>query len=364
MGFFLSLISVCFFTYLGVWFGIKSYVHFHQKFFLNHKEFTEGTALYLALLFGMGLFSFMSFIPFTIVALWGFAGAGILSFSQIQISMKKHLFFQGLLCLASVLALYPFSENSLTSLSLAFLWWFIWRVMVWFDRFPLTSLLVSLGWTMAILTTGLLLRTIPNTIVAITSLLGAMTFLFSSFKVSQKQPVLGQLISSLLGFVWAGVWIYFLKLGAVFQTLTAFGYYLFEVGFLIVALICHKPFQTLLAGSLTDPQLAPKAVKSVFSHILLLSLCATVMMRIPSASLFLLFALAVLLLDLYLRLNNLKNPLPTWRELFKNAHQGMTDLVEQVKQTAFSPKRKTVSSKKVQKTPIKKKAIKKRKTKK
>ena len=241
MGFFLSLILICLLVSFGVWFGVKSYAHFHQKFFLNHKEFVEGTVLYLALLLGVGAFSALSFIPASVVLLWGFAGLGILSFSQSSLSMKKRLFSQALLCFASVLALYQFSESFFYSLLLTFLWWGMWRLIVFFDRFPLTSFLVSLAWTMALLAMGLLIHTIPNGVVALVALLGVMTFLFSSLGALQKQPFLGQLISSMLGFIWAGVWVYFLRTGALFQTLTAFGYYLFEAGFLVMALFCQRP---------------------------------------------------------------------------------------------------------------------------
>ena len=137
-----------------------------------------------------------------------------------------------------------------------------------------------------------------------------------------------------------------------------------------MALFCQRPAQTLLSGALMNPQYAAKAAKSVFKHVLLLSFFAAVMMRTRYVAPLLIFALVVVLWDLYLRLNNLKNPLPTWRELLKNTRQGMTDFVVQMKQAASATqkhtvsKRKVVSSKKPKKAPLKKKPIHKRKKKK
>ena len=271
MGFFISLLSVCAFIYLGLWLGIKVYARFYQKFFLHHKEFSESVALYLALFLGMGIFSLMSVIPFQIVAVWGFSGLGVLSFSQRQFSTKKRIVYQFLLCFSAVLVLNPVFENILFLLLLALLWLVMWRTIVWFDRFPLTTLLVSLGWTMALVMTGLMIHTLSNAVVSIVALLGTLTLLFTSYQTLQKQPVLGRDISSVLGFAWAGVWVYFLNFGAFPQTLVAFGYYLLEALFLVVAFLYHKPFQTLLSKSLINSHCASKAAKSVFFHVLLLS---------------------------------------------------------------------------------------------
>lgn len=378
MGFFISLLSVCLFIYFGLWVGLRSYAYSHQKAFLYNKESIEAIAVYLALLVGMGFFSFMSFIPFHVVAFWGFAGGGILAFSQAKMSAKKRLLFQGLLCFSSILALYQVSETAfIFSLLLAFLWWMMWRVIVWFDQFPFTSLLVSLGWTMALLATGLLIHTIPNSIVAIVALLGTITFLFGYVRAAQKQPVWGSLISSLLGFAWAGIWAYFLNLGAISQTLTAFGYYLFEFVFLIFAFLYHKPLQTFLAKSLMNPQYASKAIGFVFSHILLLSFFAAVMIHKGNIPL-LLFALVIVLLDLYVRLNALENPLPTWRELLKNTREGTVEFINQIKRIRFDKKnvsyqkrpqkkptkKAVISKKRLSKSTPKKKSIQKRKSKK
>ena len=351
MGFIASLFCVCFVAFIGLLWGVKLYARFYPTSFLHHQELTTAVALYGAFLFGGLLLSIFSFLPFSSLAIWCISGLAVLGLECSSFPKKWKIIFSFLLCLSNVLSLYQFDQNAvLGSFLMALLWLGIWRLWVLFDHFPFVSFLTSISWTIALVLVGIVMHTIPTVLLIPVALIGSGVVAASYFQLVQRKAILGYLTSSLAGFVWAGVWVYFLTTGSFFQVLTAFGYYIFEGVVLGVAFYLHRPLQTYLGRMLSFPQLASKAVSVVFSHLLILSFLAamTLHMKFGVAPV-LIFALVVVLVDLSLRLNVLVHPQPSWKELLKNTKDSLSVLVKQVKD------KKNISSKKTKKTQKKRK---------
>ena len=342
MGFFISLLSVCVLIFIALLLGVQLYARFFPAFFLRAQEKVLALAFYISFLVGGIILSAAHFFPLSSLIVWAVAGLAALGMDCSSFSKRWKALLSFGLCMGSVLNLYQFSQNAVFwTLGGALIWWGIWRLWVWFDRFPLISFLTSLSWMFALCSVGLFMHTIPFFLLVPVSLIGTGVVAVSFFQLSQKKPFLGALSASLAGFVWGGIWFYFLSAGAVFQVLTAFGYYLFEGIALAIACYYHRPLQTYLTELLAFPNLASKAVSVVFSHLLILSFLSamTIGMNLTVAPV-LLFALIIILVDLYLRLSSLMNPQPTWRELFKNTKEGLFLFTKQIRGKAIQPAKK------------------------
>ena len=346
MGFSASLFSVCLIVFIGFLLGVKLYARVYPAFFLHYKERVLAGTLYASFLTGGILLSVTSFLPVSALAVWAAAGLAVLGLETSSCSGKWKTPLSLLLCLGTALTVYQFDKNAVFgAVFIAFVWWGIWRFFLWFDRFPFVSFLTSVSWTVALFSVGLVMHTVPNLLLILLSLIGTGVMATAYFCLLQKQPILGRLSASLAGFIWAGIWAYFCATGAVFQTFTAFGYYLFEGIALAVCFYFHRPLQTYLERMLAFPDLASKAVSVIFSHLLILSFLAamTLQMKLTVAPV-LIFALIVVLVDLHLRLSSLIHPQPTWRELLKNTKESFSLLTQQFKKEPV--KKKIVSPKK------------------
>lgn len=384
----LYLFFASFVIFAGLFWGLKLYTHFSPTSFLQHQEKTIFNVLGASCLVGGTLLSVFSpvFPIFLFVTVSGFVGLGleyfslskiwknifcclislggflilykldidislilspsflltylgvcVLAIAASPISKKWKLIFSFLLCLGGSFLLV---QNSIVMpLFMALAWFGLWSLFVWFDRFPFVSFLTSVSWVVALFSIGLVIQTVPYFALYSVSLIGAIVIAIGYFQLSQKQLVLGRLTASLVGFIFGAIWSYFLITGAVFQVATAFGYYLFEGVVLGIAFYTHRPLQTYLTGMLARPDLAPKSVKVVFSHLLILSFLSAMTLHLKwSVSPILIFPLGIILVDLYLRLNALIHPQPTWGELLKNAKESFSLLSKKTQKKSSSPK--------------------------
>ena len=344
MGSGMSLFFVCILIFFGILFGLKTYIRFYPAKFLAHQDIAEAVTFFLGILLGGGIL--FAFHPNLSLFVWIIGGlcAFVLTFSSF--SKKGKIFLSLLLCWGMVWNLDP-STGPLTFkmlLSTA-LWWGGWHLFAWFDRFPLTSLVVSLGWMLAFVSVGVLMRFMPVGCIVQVGLLGTATMALMYFKFSERKPFLGRMSSSLAGFLWMGVWGLFMVQGALVQTITAWGYYLFEIAVLGMALIRHRPLQTYLGRLLEQPALASKAFSAVFSHVLILSFLSAMTMHMMGSRIFLIFILLVVLIDLYFRLHVLENPQPTWRELLKNTKTTLISCGSEFKRNFLHHENKPVRKK-------------------
>ncbi len=341
----LYLFFASFVIFAGLFWGLKLYTHFSPTAFLQHQEKTIVNVLGASCLVGGTLLSVFSpvFPIFLFVTVSALVGLGLEYFS---LQKKWKLIFSFLLCLGGSFLLV---QNSIiTPFFMALAWFGLWRLFVWFDHFPFVSFLTSVSWVVALFSIGLVMQNVPYFVLYSVSLIGAIVIAIGYFQLSQKQLVLGRLMASLAGFIFGAIWSYFLITGAVFQVATAFGYYLFEGVVLGIAFYTHRPLQTYLTGMLARPDLAPKSVKVIFSHLLILSFLSAMTLHLKwTVSPILIFALGIILVDLYLRLNALIHPQPTWGELLKNAKESFSLLPKKTQKKSSSPK--DTSPKKTQK---------------
>ena len=312
--------------------------------------------LYTALLIGSGIMCLYSFLPLSFFTLIALGSLAILGIADCSFSKMGKLALSFLLCFISASFLYPFSGHFLQIFSLALFWGFSWGIFVFFDRFPFVSSLVSFSWALGIVSVGLIARRIPEMIIVQVALLASIIALFSRFKASRGSFNLGQNTACLFGFFWAGIWTYFISTGAIVQTLIPFGYYLFEGIILLTAFILHRPMMTFGERLMLQGQFTAKATNIIFLHLLFLSfLSAMSMYSTYSMTNVLVFAWLLILIDLYVRLNALEHPIPTWREMFKDTKNSMLTLVDEVKSSRTPQKKKAVPKKKTNKKRKKKK---------
>ncbi|MGN0919898.1 MAG: hypothetical protein ACI4OR_04000 [Alphaproteobacteria bacterium] len=352
MGFLAFLFCVCAITFIGLLFGLKLCAHFCPTSFLPHNEKSTAIALYSAFLLAGLALSVFSFLPFSVWGVWALSGFAVLGLRCSSFSKKWKRIFSFLLCLGAVLTLYQLNQTAvLFSCLFALFWWGIWSLYVWFDRFAFVSFLTSVSWMIALFSVGAVMHTVPASLMAASGVMGAGVLAVSYFRLGQKKPILGPLTASLAGFIWAGIWTYFLTTGAFIQVLTGLGYYLFEGIFLVIALYFHRPLQTFLERLLAFGPLAPKAVRILFSHLLILSFLSAMTLQIKATvAPVLIFALAVVLIDLYLRLNTLLHPQPAWRELFKNTKDSLLLLTKQAQKKEAPLPKTTKKTRKKRKT--------------
>ena len=353
MGFFTFLVCVCMVVCAGLFLGLKFYPR--SKCRLSSESMELGL-LYTALLVGSGimcLYSFLSLSSFTLMALGSLA---ILGISDCSFSKMGKVALSFLLCFISASFLYPFSGHFLHIFSLALFWGASWGIFVFFDRFPFVSSLVSFSWALGIVSVGLIVRRIPEMIIVQAALLASIIALFSRFKASHRSFNLGRNVACLVGFFWAGIWTYFISTGAIIPTLIPFGYYLFEGIVLLTAFILHRPMMTFGEHLMLQLQFTSKATHIIFLHLLFLSfLSALSMYSTYSMTNVLVFAWLLILIDLYVRLNALEHPIPTWHEMFKDTKNSLLTLMDEVKSSKIPQKKKVVLKEKANKKRKKKK---------
>ena len=340
MGFGSALLLICGFVFFGIFGGLKAFRHFYPEKYVHQQGIVDGCFLYGGLLGGGLILSLLSFLPISFCGFWMLMGLGILGIEKSSFPCKWKALLSFLLCWGAVLNLYfPFEPAFLSGLFVAFCIWFGWQVFVIFDRYAFTSLLVSLCWAIAVVGIHFILPGIvPMKWMIAACLLGICVMALMYSGLSEKSAVLGRMPALFCGFMWACFWGYFLTKGAVVQTTIAWGYYLFEATVLCTAYLTHKPLQTFWGRLAQDPKFASKAMRVVFSHLLILSFLSVMSLGIQAPNLILIFVLLIVLMDLYLRLTAIEKPQPTWKELLKETKSGMTCLLHEWQKKAPSVK--------------------------
>ena len=354
-------------VYLVLRLGIVFYAVRNPSKYTSCPDYIHAITFYLVSLFSggfLGIF-FADVFSLNVFFVWAIGGWAVLCLEQKDLSIKKALPYQLLIVFLSVLCLGYFSSEfnwlALGSVLLTtILGVFLWRVFVFFDRFPITSFLVTLSWIIPLIGVGFF-QGFPETLMLWVVFLTVITIVSMQVNLKQKTPFLGQISASLIGFLWLGVWGYFLAKGAIIQTIDVFGYYLFEGAVLLIALLKRKPLETFLFHLIQNPKYIKKAVSVVFYHLLILGFCGVMTVQTPFnyACSLNLVVLAIVFTDLYIRLGAFENPIPTWRELFSDTKQSVLSLADQFKQKP-QKKEKTLSHKASSSKKTKKKVVRKK----
>ena len=367
MGFFTSILITCVFIYILLGMGIRFFAKSYPKIFLRCTDLVDASAFLIALLLGGVVLFLFSDLPFTTLLSWVLGGLVILGIPYLKVKKNYNFLAEFLLCLVCSFFLFQ-SVNPFIAVVLALLWWGMWHIFVFFNTFALVSFITSLSWGIALLITGFIIQNISLGMLGQIALVCISASALSRVKLSQKLPVFGKLSVAIIGFAWGGIWTYFLSNGALLQTITAFGYYLFEAIFLCLMIIKHQPLETFLTKLLKYPQFASKAVSITFSHTLILSFIAALMIggkRLPVAAS--LFILTIVLIDLYMRFNAFEHPVPTWKGVFKDLKNTFSEGINQVKKGKIfeqkpvkNPEKKMVKNA-PKKVPVKKTKVSKKK---
>ena len=247
-------------------------------------------------------------------------------------------------------------------------WTTIMSLVMFFDRLPLLNFLTLGAWTLAFAVMSCLnMNAVPPQIAAISLLLMAPLWGVISVLSRRGDGSLGTYGSTFLGFIMGGIVAICTGAGSYGSALALSAYYLFELGFFIVALIGLHPmgmekgsfaFGTILMRG--DPV---PVVKVVFFRLIILSLLASMMWRTNRLGI-LTVIIMLIMLDLYNRFKVAGAPAPTIKEMWCDTKEGLKKLWKQergpkTKEVAVAVERKPVKS---QKAPAKKQKVSVKKT--
>ena len=361
MSFSLVLIF-CLITYVLLRVGLGSYILRNPVKYNSNPDYINAVSFYLATLLGGGALTvlFADVFPLSVFFVWALGGWAVLWLEQKKFPMKEVLPCQALIILVSILCLGYFPSGfSFLALGIALLTTvlgvFLWQMFVFFDRFPITTFLVTLSWIIPLLGVGFF-QGFPGMLMLQVVFLTVITIVSMQVNLKQKTPFLGKISASLIGYLWMGIWCYFLAKGAIFQTVSMFGYYIFEGIILFIAYFKRKPLETFLFHLIQEPKFIKKAVSVVFYHLLILGFCGIMTMQMPFnyACSLILFVMFVVFIDLYMRLAAFEKPIPTWRELFSDTKKSILSVADQFKQKP-QKKEKATSHKAASHKTVKKK---------
>ena len=351
MSFGLFLIILCVVMYIALRLGINWYMLKYPSQYALSSDCINAASFYLLALAGSSVIYilFKDFFPIGIFLVWAFGGWVVFCLEQKQFPLKRTLLYQFLIVLFSVLVSGYFPLEFTFSIFknvflIALLGMFFWRVFVFFDRFPIVSFLVMLSWIIPLFGVGFL-QNFPMEVMVQSVFLGVIALASMQINFKQKSPCLGRISSSLVGFLWMIIWCYFLAKGAIIQTISMYGYYLFEILILLLAFLRKKPLETFLFHLVKEKKFATKAISVVFYHLLILSFFGTMAMRMNGKFVYslILFVMGIIFADLYVRLNAFENPVPTWGQLFSDTKKGVLSIADQFKKK--TQKKKKASSK-------------------
>ena len=348
-----SLILIfCLIAYILLRVGLSLYISKNPVKYDSCPDYINAVSFYLASLIGGGALSilFADVFSLGVFFVWALGGWAVLVLEQKGLPLKKALPYQLLIVLLSILFMgyFPSTLNLLALGSIlltTLLGVFLWRVFVFFDRFPITSFLVTLTWIISLLSIGFF-QNFPGALMLQVAFLTVITIISMQVNLKNKSPFLGRISASLIGFLWLGVWCYFLAKGSIIQTVSMFGYYVFESIILLIAFFKKKPLETFLFHLIQEPKFIKKSVSVVFYHLLILSFCGvmTMQMELNYATSLILFVTVIVLVDLYIRLGAFEKPIPTWKELFSDTKKSILSMADQFKQK--SQKKEKISSRK------------------
>lgn len=295
---------------------------------------------------------------------------GLFCFTQKELDLFKTNLIRLLLCVIGVFGVLLPMPNASFSYWLAggiltVVWFLGWRLISNFDKYPLTSYVVSSGWTVALLMVGFVVKTFPSEIVFFATVLGISIFVISTKRLTYGFSNLGARTSEISGFIWSGIWTIFLLQSSVVILVLIYGYYFVEMTVLLVEYLKKRQLKTLLLQSLVDDKKRKKAIYYVFIHVVIMAFLAAALPILNAGPNMTVYATLLLggaiCCNLY---NHLKNPdrsLGSWREIFSELKTGVSELPKASKAFAKEVKSGLKTQSRKKKVSGKKKGVKKKK---
>lgn len=372
----LGLLFLFFGGMLSFSLGQRFYFCKNSKFSLTKLDnFSSMFLCFSIVLGGTLLYGSHSHLPlYTWIILLGLLW-GIFYFSQGQRKdLQRTLFQLGICALGVFGVLMPLPQMSILywiqGIILIASWYLGWRIFANFDRYPVTSSVVSTGWGVAFLLVLSIFWSFPSEISLFAAILGISVYVISNRRSSYGIFNLGPCSNEIAGFAWAGIWTACLLQADVSVLFLAYGYYIMEMIFLLTLFFKKKPLETLLMQALPNEKRKRKAFSNIFLHVIAMAFLVpllTIYNMGPRMTIYVsvLFSF-VITGDLYIHLKNWDRPIGTWKDIFSTFKGGISalpkassDMVKEVKASlkTHTKKKKSV----VKKTSVKKKENKKKK---
>ena len=369
----LSLLLLLFGGMLAFSLGRRFFV---SKSKLSLPKLDTFSAIFLCtsmLLGGIVLYGFSPDIPVYTGVVMMLLIWGLFFFSRQKFSLGKKALFQIAICALGVFGvLMPLPEMSLlywvTGIILIISWAIGWHLFCTFDKYPMTSHLVSGGWTTALLVTCCIIRSFPAEIGIYAAILGISIFTISTKRLSYFVYNLGGQTAEIAGFIWSGIWTICLLKINVTVLLLVYGYYLMELFILTLRRIHNKPEKTLLMCALENTKRRKKAILTVISHIFVMAFLVTTLTAFGANTRLTIYSSLIFTLmicyDLYNQLNELEHPIGSWKQIFSTLKAGLSTLPKASKDFAKEVKSGLKTQKRRKKATTKKSTAKRKGTKK
>lgn len=354
--------------------GQRFYFCKNSKFSLTKLD--NFSSIYLCLSIVLGgtfLYGANPNLPlYTWIVMLGLLG-GLFYFSQKkQGSLQKTLFQFGICALGVFGVFMPMPQANifywLQGFILLISWYLGWQIFTNFDRYPMTSSLVSTGWGIAFLLILSIFWGFPPAIGLFAVIMGISVYVACNKRSSYGILNLGPCSSEIAGFAWAGIWTACLLQADMSVLVLAYGYYIMEMIFLATRFFKKKPLETLLMQALSNEKRRKKAFSNIFVHVVAMAFVVALLTIYnvgPRMTIYisLLFSFVVIA-DLYNHLKNWERPIGTWKDIFSTVKEGVSALPKASSHLAKEVKSSLKTQTKKKKLVVKKKTVKKKESKK
>ncbi len=369
MWIFLSLLLLFFVGLLSFSLAQRFLYAKSDKVFLKKIDIFSAVFLSLSIVLGGTIvYGFNVNLPFYTWIMILLLLGGLFLFSQKNYPLKQKILLQLLLCTIGVFGvIMPLPELSIGywiySFFMIFAWLIGWRFFTTFDKYPMTSYLVSNAWAVALLVSCCILTVFPRELSAFAGILGVTVLVISLKRFSLGIYNLGPYLAEMSGFIWAGVWTTCLLSGNFSILLLVYGYYLMESLFLVLRRVKEQKMITLLSAGLENKDKRKKAIVSVFSHTFVMGILAAFMTILPMQASYI-FLLSILFTfvvcyNLYCKLVDLNCSVGSWKDIlgaFKGAiltlPTASKEMVKEVKNNLRTQKRTKKKSSKRKKQKV------------
>ncbi len=225
----------------------------------------------------------------------------------------------------------------------------IWALMIWvfakMDRVPFMSMILSTGFAACMFLLSSFFAVVPVALgyFAVIILIAQMGMNMYLKKI--LPPKLGYSASVLVGFLWGAYAIYFLALGYVPAVVILYGYPTMEVIFAAVVSfgIYHNwNSQSYLVEQALGKNIFPqKVLKAVMMWMLLLAaLAALSIMSVSISQSAFYIALAIVLINIYMRLTSWGEPKVRLRDVGADLKKGLSEVKKELQNMPLKRKNK------------------------
>lgn len=333
-----SVLLVC--SYVGTLFGFSFWLKRRSKEEISFCLEPAGAAFLMgAVMLGLTFCSVIFSRPNLSLYTWIVSALfAVLYLSTQWPQLKAKMVWIPLLCFSGSYVLHKtFPEIPMGAgmfMGVTAVWILTMMTVVFFDRLPLLSFLTMGSWTLAFTVMGIANSEFPPEFVVLALLTFAPLWAIVNIFSREKQGLLGEYASPLLGFIMGSFIAMCIMFSSTGSAITLMGYYILEAVLFALAWLGLKPlgiqkgnfaFMTVLQKG------HPEAIiKVVFYHLVILSLLATLMWQTTSISV-LLLALVVVLVDVYNRFRVSGAPAASIKEIVMDMKNSFKELTSKKK---------------------------------